>query len=92
MYHPIDPDRSRDWNGFAKTYTRTKRPVKYYLIDFGISRKYDANVTAPLEEQIMGGDRTVPEFRNFDGPCDPFPTDIYYIGNVVRQEFLHVSL
>ncbi|KAJ6543681.1 hypothetical protein B0H10DRAFT_2134463 [Mycena sp. CBHHK59/15] len=53
-------------------------PPKYYLIDFGISRRYKPEQLPP------------PEFRNSYTPCDPFPTDIYYIGNLIRENFLDV--
>ncbi|KAH8107731.1 kinase-like domain-containing protein [Cristinia sonorae] len=88
MYHPINLDRDRNWKGMAKYFTRTSRPVKYYLIDLGISRKYDHSDVSPKELPIIGGDKTVPEFARFDEPCDPFQTDVYYIGNVIRTEFL----
>jgi len=89
MYHPEISTRSRDWKSKAKHYTRTSRPVKYYLIDFGLSRQYAADDTAPLELPIMGGDKSVPEFRvTRSVPCNPFPTDIYYLGNMIREDFI----
>ncbi|KAJ7680967.1 hypothetical protein DFH06DRAFT_1265694 [Mycena polygramma] len=72
--------------------TRTRLLVKYYFIDFGLSRKYDPTEPSPLEPVIQGGDRSVPEFAipgNFY--CDPYPTDIYYLGNLIRQRFLDRS-
>ncbi|TFK57847.1 hypothetical protein BDN72DRAFT_782802, partial [Pluteus cervinus] len=69
----------------AKAFTRTQRPPKYYFIDFGLSRQYDASETNPLEEPIMGGDRTVPEFKTDKEMFNPFHTDIYYIGNMIRE-------
>ncbi|KAF8870843.1 kinase-like domain-containing protein [Infundibulicybe gibba] len=74
--------------GSVSHFTRTQRPVKYYFIDFGISRHYEPSEVPPLEDPIWGGDKTVPEFQFSDGPCDPFPTDIYYLGNLIRTEFL----
>ncbi|KAH8107733.1 kinase-like domain-containing protein [Cristinia sonorae] len=90
MYHPASTFMSRDWKGIASYYSRTFRPVKYYLIDFGISRKYDPSVTSPLEYPILGGDKTVPEFLKSDQACNPFPTDVYYIGNLIRTRFLEI--
>jgi len=87
-YHPSRDDLKRDFNGSAKPLTRTQRPVKYYLVDFGISRRYKAEDGAPVEEQIFGGDKTVPEFRKSSEPCNPFPTDVYYLGNMIRKNFL----
>ncbi|THH17972.1 hypothetical protein EUX98_g9032 [Antrodiella citrinella] len=87
MYHPRSTFKTRDGNGWARHYTRTRRPVKYYLIDFGLSRRYAADDVSPLEVPIRGGDKSVPEFRS-DEPCNPFPTDIYYVGNMIRENFL----
>jgi hypothetical protein len=91
-YHPADTNMKRDYSGRAKHYTRTQRPPKYYLTDFGISRRYNPADGPPLEVPIWGGDKTVPEFQNSNDPCNPFPTDVYYLGNMIRQNFLHVSL
>ena len=86
-FHPVKLDRNRSFKGAAKAYTRTQRPPVYYLIDFGLSRQYiSRNVT---DEPLRGGDKTAPEHRS-KGRCNPFPTDIYYIGNLVRQEFIDV--
>ena len=92
MYHPCAPDTARDWNGPAKFYSRTRRPSKYFWIDFGLSCRYDENAVSPQEIPIIGGDRTVPEFQgDEDTPRDPFLTDIYTLGNIVREDFLEVS-
>ncbi|OCH93150.1 hypothetical protein OBBRIDRAFT_749934 [Obba rivulosa] len=88
MYHPLSSHLKRDYSGPAKHYTRTKRPTRYLYIDFGISRKYSAEENSPLEDPIWGGDKTVPEFHRSNDPCDPFPTDIYYLGNMIREYFL----
>ncbi|KAL1746522.1 kinase-like domain-containing protein [Schizophyllum fasciatum] len=87
-YHPRRPELRRDFKGKAKAHTRTERPVTYYLIDFGLSRRYDLPFERALEEPVLGGDKTVPEFQNGSGPYDPFPTDVYYLGNMIRRTFL----
>lgn len=91
MYHPVLTMFTRDAKRAAKYYSRTARPTKYYLTDFGISRKYKPSDAPFLEDPIRGGDKSVPEFQlEVIRPCDPFPTDIYYLGNVIRQYFLEV--
>jgi len=91
-WHPSEERRNRENTGMAKYYTRTQRPPKYYLIDFGISSRYDAKDLPVLEHPIHGADRTVPEFKHPDAPpCDPFPTDVYYLGNVFRMDFMLVN-
>jgi hypothetical protein len=91
-YHPQRIERTPDLKSTPPHYTRTQHPPKYYLIDFGISRKYNPADGPPLETPILGGDRTVPEFKKSTDPCDPFPTDIYYIGNFIKGDFLDVCL
>ncbi|KAI0952734.1 hypothetical protein AcW1_007137 [Taiwanofungus camphoratus] len=90
MYHPCADTRKRDFTGVAKHYTRTERPTKYYFVDFGLSRKYNLEDGPPRELPIMGGDKTVPEFQQegYNEPSDPFATDIYYLGNLIREDFL----
>jgi len=86
--HPVAHNMRRDFSGPVKHTTRTRRPVKYYLIDFGLSRRYNPEDMPPLEPPPWGGDRTVPEFLKSDEPCNPFPVDVYFLGNVVRQNFI----
>lgn len=93
MFHPRLPTRSVKWHGRLKYFSRTARPPKYYIIDFGLSLQFDPKNGPPLAPPIRGGDKSVPEFQ---GPSaaqyrDPFPTDVYYIGNVVREGFLQVG-
>jgi hypothetical protein len=91
--HPFDLRKKRDFSGDAKVCsTRTRTPVKYYLVDFGLSRHYNPEDGPPLELPGWGGDKSVPEFLAVDTPCDPFPVDVYCFGNVVRQFFLEVSI
>lgn len=93
-WHTANDELKRDWTSYSRgeVYTRTERPPKYYLIDFGISRRYDPAEGSPLEDPINGGDKTAPEFQGRKAiiPCDPFPTDVYYIGNLIRTQFLQV--
>ncbi|KAL6303556.1 hypothetical protein BKA93DRAFT_336395 [Sparassis latifolia] len=88
MYHPQAELQTPDLKAITKHYMRTAHPTRYYLIDFGLSRKYNPDDGPPREHPIWGGDKTVPEFQKSDDPCDPFPTDIYYLGNMIREDFL----
>ncbi|KAG9308566.1 kinase-like domain-containing protein [Chiua virens] len=87
-FHPVAINLNKSYSGEAKHLTRTRRPPKYYFIDFGISRHYDPSDTDPKEIPIWGGDKEVPEFRNSNEPRDPFATDVFYIGNAIRMDFL----
>jgi hypothetical protein len=42
---------------------------------------------------VRGGDKTVPEIQGekYNVMCDPFPVDIYGIGNMIKQTVLDVS-
>ncbi|KAF9003072.1 hypothetical protein BDQ17DRAFT_1356604 [Cyathus striatus] len=69
--------------------TRTSQPVRYYAIDFGLSRQYTSN-TLPEEMLLVlpyGGDKSVPEFQRGE-LCDLFQVDVYCVGNFVREIFL----
>ncbi|PIL35983.1 hypothetical protein GSI_01643 [Ganoderma sinense ZZ0214-1] len=86
--HLVDKRKSYDFKRRVRRFSRTERPIKYYYIDFGISRKYAPDEDSPLEDIIVGGDKSVPEFEGTDEPQNPFWTDIYYLGNLIRIGFL----
>ncbi|KAN0074708.1 Protein kinase-like domain containing protein [Tylopilus felleus] len=90
-FHPMETHLKRDYSGPAVHFTRTQKPPKYYIIDFGISRKYDPSEIDPKEVPIWGGDKEVPEFQNSNQPCNPFPTDVFYIGNVIVKDFIQAK-
>lgn len=91
MYHPVMTQYTRDFKHLAKYYSRTARPTKYYFVDFGISRKYKPSDAPFLEHPIRGGDKSVPEFRpEVIRLCNPFPTDLYYLGHAISSTFLEV--
>ncbi len=93
MFHPTATQKTRDFRSYVQPYTRTARPVRYYLTDFGLSRRYSPNDANPLEVPIFGGDKSVPEFQKDPySPANPFRTDVYYMGNLVREDFLQVGL
>ncbi|KDQ59039.1 hypothetical protein JAAARDRAFT_154270 [Jaapia argillacea MUCL 33604] len=95
-FHPADIGLSYDYNHHAKYFTRTQRPPKYYLIDFGISRRYQPGDDPSMEPIIVGGDDSPPEFtpanmQRTNYKCNPFHTDIYYLGNMIREDFIQSS-
>ncbi|KAG6920132.1 hypothetical protein DXG01_004898 [Tephrocybe rancida] len=87
--HPALPYMRRDFSGWSSSPApRTSKPVKYYLIDFDLSNIY-GDTDARLMTPPWGGDKSVPEHLIPNAPpCDPFPVDVYCIGNVVKQGFL----
>ena len=90
-FHPVEIDRSKDFRRKAKWYSRTRRPTKYLLIDFGLSRQYDLTNGPPLDKPYRGGDKSAPEHQDMTRPCNPFPTDVYYLGNLIREAFMQVQ-
>ncbi|KAJ7475632.1 hypothetical protein B0H11DRAFT_1727396 [Mycena galericulata] len=87
-FHPVHPRKEPLYEWSARTITRTECWPRYYLIDFGLSRRYDPANGPPLEDVILGGDKSPPEHDNT--ACNPFPTDIYFLGNLLKARFLYV--
>ncbi|KAI9447473.1 hypothetical protein H4582DRAFT_1894084 [Lactarius indigo] len=65
--------------------TATQRPPRYYFINFGLARQYPSRDV--MDEPLSGGDESAPEHQS-GRLCNPFHTDIYYIGNLIRKEFM----
>ncbi|KAF9252462.1 hypothetical protein L218DRAFT_951959, partial [Marasmius fiardii PR-910] len=85
--HPTNFMRTYDWKKLPACKSRTKRPVKYYYIDFDACEKYDPSAGSARKAEPFGGDDTVPEFwQNPGKPYDPFAVDVYRIGNVIRRK------
>lgn len=89
-YHPVLIDKLRDLQHNATYYTRTQRPPKYYFIDLGIARRYAPEELPPLEKILLGHDGTVPEHHGDSLSANPFKTDIYCLGNLIRTDYLRV--
>ena len=89
-FHPSVIDRSKDFRRKVKWHSRTRCPTRYLLIDFGLSRRYDPANGPPLDLPIRGGDKSAPEHEDGVTPCNPFPTDVYHLGNLVREDFIQV--
>ena len=102
-FHPIRTKLTPNANSKAKYIQRSslKTLPRYYFIDFGIStwfRKPDPNDESTrweywphrLSPNRGCQDQTVPELYD-PGPHDPFPVDVYLIGNVIRTRFIFVS-
>ncbi|KZV74540.1 hypothetical protein PENSPDRAFT_681919 [Peniophora sp. CONT] len=91
-FHPADLFRRRNLTLDAKArhFTRTQRPVRYYLIDFGLSVQCKDKSARVLP--VRGGGMVPPEFGPeviaSDTPQDPFPTDVWYLGAFIREQFL----
>jgi hypothetical protein len=93
-FHFSRPDRlaSATDRTAKATYTRTQRRPKYYITDFGYSTLYaqDEPNWPPMEPPKPASDGSLPELNSED-LCDPFPADVYYVGNWMRVEFITVG-
>jgi hypothetical protein len=90
-FHPVRTDKARNYRGRARSFTRSQRLPKYLLVDFGISRQYKADQLPVREPIIQGGDKSPPEHQGQQAECDPFPTDVYYMGNMILVDFMQAS-
>lgn len=72
------PRRRRDVGG-----------VRYYFTDFGISSQFDGSEQTRLVTGEDGQDQDVPELH-YPEPYDPFPVDVFILGNLFRTEFTTV--
>ncbi|KAK7439041.1 hypothetical protein VKT23_017747 [Stygiomarasmius scandens] len=89
-WHPMSERHHRDdTTRYAKPVgSRTRFWPKYYLVDFGLSQILDPKGGPPLRRIILGGDKTPPEHGKAFARANPFPTDVYFIGNLIRETFL----
>ncbi|THU94242.1 kinase-like protein [Dendrothele bispora CBS 962.96] len=93
LMHPVVPRRKYDWTGRASPGSLTRHPVKYYFIDFDLTRQYDPQAGPARHRPHYGGDGTVPEFHAHpDEPCDPFAVDVYRLGNLIRRFLMSTQL
>ena len=90
--HPTHEEKTYDFKRRVKKRTRTSYPVRYYYIDFGLSYLFPPEVTAPPFPIVIGGDKSVPEYEDPSILRDPFKIDIYCLGNIIRVEFMDVSI
>ncbi|KAH9054585.1 hypothetical protein EDB83DRAFT_2225461 [Lactarius deliciosus] len=82
--HPVDPWKSKDFRRKVKGYSRTRRLTRYLL--FGLSQRYDPANGPSLDRPLRGGDKSAPEHRDRETLRYPSPTDVYYLGNLVRED------
>ncbi|TFK22807.1 other/AgaK1 protein kinase [Coprinopsis marcescibilis] len=88
-FHFCRPEKTFDYKRRVEAqFTRTERQPKYLLIDFGFSTQYRPEEMPPSELPMAATDLSLPELENHDKPCNPFPVDVYYVGNMLRMDFI----
>ena len=88
-FHPVRDIFLPDSQKIAWYKSRTAVTVRYYFVDFGLSSHLPPD-KAQQVVGVYGRDQDVPELSD-DVPYDPFKTDIFIIGNMLRNEFTEVS-
>ncbi|KAF7297313.1 Protein kinase domain-containing protein [Mycena indigotica] len=88
-FHPIYISQDPQNQHKARHISRTECWPRFFLLDFGLSRRYDPANGPPLERVIYGGDRSPPEQHKRPAICNPFPTDIYVLGNLLKNDFVY---
>ncbi|KZS89809.1 hypothetical protein SISNIDRAFT_469063 [Sistotremastrum niveocremeum HHB9708] len=71
--------------------SRTISPVRYYIIDFGESRRYQSYEARGYVSGTVGHSLDVPEFKTNE-PFDPFALDIRALGDMIKTNLYDVSL
>ena len=70
---------------------RSDVDMLYYLVDFGLSNRFeDRKGRLPLQSP-MGQDKTAPELKSGEA-TDGFALDVYCLGNMTKRLFMGVSL
>lgn len=89
-FHPCDVTKDRGGSRPIITIPRykAKGPINYYFIDFGISCLFQDDMEH-LTVGNDGADRDVPEMSPVK-PYNPFPADVFILGNILKKEFLPV--
>ena len=92
-FHPVAQNKAPNWKGRAKHFSRTERPPRYYIIDFGISIRFPLDDSSPRARAVWGGDGDrPPEIQRQGAEYDPFPADVFYLGNIIKHHFTEVQL
>lgn len=87
-HHPIRRNYSVDAIYELSPLARIDHPVRYYLIDFGISSHFPEG-SSTYVTGLKGRYKEVPEL-SADVPYDAMKVDIFTLGNLYRKEFLQV--
>ncbi|EED81120.1 predicted protein [Postia placenta Mad-698-R] len=89
-FHPVYDILLPDARTVAPYHSRSRVPVQYYYVDFGISVHIPPDVHPKLVTGAFGRDQEVPELSE-NVPYNPFKLDVFIIGNFFRREFHDVG-
>jgi hypothetical protein len=88
-FHPFFQTRALDGKTpLYPAYLRSQRPVRYYFIDFGYSKRFKEGE----ERKVIGWKAREQTPEQAEGiPYDPFLADIYQLGAIIRRDLIPVS-
>ena len=90
-FHPVKTSFKRDYSGWATHIPRSVAGVRYYFADFGISVHIPEEEPQKYVTGALGRDQDPPELSE-TVPYDPFKLDVFIIGNMLKREFLDVTI
>ncbi|PIL24563.1 hypothetical protein GSI_12447 [Ganoderma sinense ZZ0214-1] len=85
-HHPVRTDFLPDGANDARPFPRSSANVRYYYIDFGLSRLFEEG-ESPLVLGRTGRDKEIPELSN-EVPYDAYRADVFALGNLYYKEFI----
>ena len=86
--HPVHRNYSVDAIEELRPLHRIDHPVRYYYIDFGLSKRFGEG-EPPLVVGDVGRDDEVPELSSTI-PYDGYKADIHALGNIFHKEIEQV--
>lgn len=89
-FHPVKDVFLPDARTPARPFPRSRVPIKYYYVDYGLSVYIPPDIHPKLVLGDFGRDQDVPEL-SLTVPYDPFKVDIFIIGNMLKRIFHDVS-
>lgn len=91
-FHPSSQNSLPDLRGDAIPMRRSDaKNIKYFFIDFSLASFFEDGKEPRRVVGRVGEDTLAPELSD-DVPYDPFPVDVYILGDVIRKTFLEVYI
>ena len=87
-HHPVRINYSSDGIYELKPLPRSSCSVRYYFIDFGLSKQFREG-EEPMVLGRAGRDKEIPELSS-EVPYDAYRADVFALGNLYYKEFVSV--
>jgi len=91
-WHFVAPGLTADGTGIVAPLPRIDHPVRYYIIDFDCSVRFQPG-ESPIIHGLGGRDTDVPELTLTERtkPFDHFKLDVFTLGNVFFKDLRKVE-